>query len=70
MLDKLIVPGTLYVYESFHGYYLYGLAPDGSTVYIGSLGDGTDGYIDSAYDPNDEAEELAEAYGFYIVELA
>jgi len=68
-----ILRGTLTVHEAINGFYLYGKAPlpedDPMWTFVGVLGDGSDDafYTDPGFDPNDEDDMYAEAYGFELV---
>ena len=69
-----ILRGTLTVHEAINGFYLYGKAPvpddDPMWAMVGVLGDGMDDGVDYSFpnfNPNDEDEMYAEAYGFELV---
>lgn len=58
----IIVRDTLEIVEIGNGYALYGMAPQGKTVFVAHLGDGVDG-LPEATDP-----DLPLAYGFTLAE--
>jgi hypothetical protein len=65
LIEQAPMRGSLEIYEGVNAHYLYGKSKDGTPICLGCLGDDP-----PDIDPNDEADMLADAYNFTLLEIA
>lgn len=65
LLSESALRGSLEIYEGVNAHYLYGKAKDGTPVCLGCLGDDP-----PDFDVNVEGDNLAEAYGFTLLDAS